>query len=75
MSFFSATNVLSGIWRKLDWTVGLKLLKRGLIKPKVETFMGNGTDDIFFLVHYKCDSDEQVQVLLFKLHFALRRNP
>lgn len=29
----------------------------------------------FFLVHYKCDSDEQEQVLLFKLHFSLRHDP
>lgn len=48
LSFFSATNVHNGIWRKFGWTVGLKSLKRSLIKPKVETFTGNGTDDIFF---------------------------
>lgn len=26
----------------------------------------------FFLVHYKCDLDDQIQALLFKLHFSLR---
>lgn len=45
------------------WTI------RSLRKLKIKTLMGNERGNLFFLVHYECDSDEQVYVLLLKLHF------